>query len=364
MVCVGLSVALWTAVSSADDVPALISKLKAVGKEGVGNEPASQAAQELTKQEPRAIIELLRAMDDDQLVASNWLRGVVDAIAERALQQGQALPAAELDAFVRARQHAGIARRLAFEWLTRVDATAADRLVPGMLDDPAGELRREAVAREIDRAQQRLDANDRAGALAAFQKTFSVARDRRQVDQIAKQIKSLGRTVDLVKHYGLIRQWQLIAPFDNTDEAGFDQPYPPEQGIDLKAEYPGKAGPVRWATHESADAMAVVDLNKVIGKHMGVVAYALGHVESPKQQRVCIRAGTPNAVKIWLNGQQVFFREEYHHGMDMDQHRTTGILQPGRNTILVKICQNEQTEEWAQNWMFQVRVCDFSGGGL
>jgi hypothetical protein len=28
---------------------------------------------------------------------------------------------------------------------------------------------------------------------------------------------------------------------------------------------------------------------------------------------------------------------------------------------LLKICQNEQTEEWAQNWAFQFRVCDAIG---
>jgi hypothetical protein len=28
---------------------------------------------------------------------------------------------------------------------------------------------------------------------------------------------------------------------------------------------------------------------------------------------------------------------------------------------LLKICQNEQTEDWAQRWEFQVRICDSSG---
>jgi hypothetical protein len=29
--------------------------------------------------------------------------------------------------------------------------------------------------------------------------------------------------------------------------------------------------------------------------------------------------------------------------------------------ILVKCLQNEQTEDWAQNWDFQLRVCDATG---
>ncbi len=40
-------------------------------------------------------------------------------------------------------------RRLAFEWLTKIDPAAPGRLIPGFLNDPSLELRREAVARLI-----------------------------------------------------------------------------------------------------------------------------------------------------------------------------------------------------------------------
>ena len=45
----------------------------------------------------------------------------------------------------------------------------------------------------------------------------------------------------------------------------------------------------------------------------------------------------------------------------MDQYVGAGELQAGRNLILLKLCQNEQTEEWAQDWKFQLRVCDATG---
>jgi hypothetical protein len=32
--------------------------------------------------------------------------------------------------------------------------------------------------------------------------------------------------------------------------------------------------------------------------------------------------------------------------------------------VLIKLCQNEQTDDWAQSWSFQLRVCDLTGGGL
>jgi hypothetical protein len=39
-------------------------------------------------------------------------------------------------------------------------------------------------------------------------------------------------------------------------------------------------------------------------------------------------------------------------------------LKVGRNEILVKVCQNEQKEDWAQLWSFQLRVCDNLGGAI
>jgi hypothetical protein len=57
----------------------------------------------------------------------------------------------------------------------------------------------------------------------------------------------------------------------------------------------------------------------------------------------------------------VFAREEYHRGMNLDQYRMRGKLKAGKNVILIKICQNEQTEDWAQRWQFQFRVVDATG---
>jgi hypothetical protein len=71
--------------------------------------------------------------------------------------------------------------------------------------------------------------------------------------------------------------------------------------------------------------------------------------------------GCINACKIWLNGELLLEREVYHTGMDIDQYVGKGKLKSGRNMILVKVCQNEQTEDWAQSWQFQLRVCDSRG---
>ena len=72
--------------------------------------------------------------------------------------------------------------------------------------------------------------------------------------------------------------------------------------------------------------------------------------------------GMRQAGDIYLNGKDIYFREEYHHGMQMDQHVGRGQLRAGRNEILIKVCQNEQEDSWAQQWSFQLRICDGLGG--
>jgi hypothetical protein len=102
-------------------------------------------------------------------------------------------------------------------------------------------------------------------------------------------------------------------------------------------------------------------LNKLIAPHKGAVAYAYHEFDADRAEAVEIRIGTPNGWKLWVNGELIFDHEEYHMTMQMDQYRPRALLRAGANQILLKICQNEQSEDWAQSWEFQVRVCDSSG---
>ena len=72
-------------------------------------------------------------------------------------------------------------------------------------------------------------------------------------------------------------------------------------------------------------------------------------------------ASRPNAWKLWLNGKYLFGRDEYHRGMAIDQYRVPAKLKAGKNVILLKLCQNEQDDDWAQRYQIQIRVCDPSG---
>ena len=62
-----------------------------------------------------------------------------------------------------------------------------------------------------------------------------------------------------------------------------------------------------------------------------------------------------------MNGEFLFGRDEYHRGMAIDQYRVPAKLKAGKNVILLKLCQNEQEDDWAQRYQIQIRVCDPSG---
>jgi hypothetical protein len=112
------------------------------------------------------------------------------------------------------------------------------------------------------------------------------------------------------------------------------------------------------------DDLGTVDLNKPLGEHKGVAGYAVSEFVSDRRQEVQLRLSSDDAVKLWLNGKLVNQYPVYHSGTHPDQYVNTVVLEPGRNVILVKVCQNEIPQDWARQWDFQLRVCDVDGAGI
>jgi len=345
------------ATTNAADVQPLLKTLQAVGPEGAGHREAARAWGQLAQADAADLPTILAGLDQAGPLAANWIRTAIDAIAERELRSGGRLPAAQLEAFVLDTRHAPRARRLAYEWLARVDRTAPTRLIPRMLNDPSLELRRDAVESWIEKATALEESGKNDRALAVYQEAFASARDLDQVKLLAGRIEKLGGSVDLPRHFGFLVRWKLIAPFDNTGEKGHDTVYPPEKEIDLAASYPGKHGPVRWIDHQTDDDYGTIDFNEAFREEKAVAGYATTEFFSERRQEVQFRLTTRNAVKLWLNGTLIDEHIIYHAGSELDQYISTAVLKPGRNVILVKICQNEQTQSWANTWQFQLRVC-------
>jgi hypothetical protein len=346
------------------DTGKFIATLKSVGPEGKRNAEAREALRRLVESDAKSLPVILRSFRDADPLAANWLRSAVETIADRTLRKGDRLPEPELEKFILDRSQNARARRLAFELLVKVDDGVRDRLVPGMLNDPSPEMRRDAVTRLIDEAKQLKADESLQEAIAVYRKALSGAVNDDQVKQIVEPLKELGEEVDLQRHFGFLSRWSLIGPFNNKDRVGFGTTYPPEEKIELAAQYPGQLGEVKWQPLSTEDDYGIVDVAKQISPYKGAVMYATTEYHSNDERNVELRLGTPNAWILWVNGKKVFDREEYHRGTRLDQYRVPVKLKPGRNTILLKLCQNEQTQDWAQRYQFQLRVCDAAGAGV
>ena len=359
-----LGTALAAALPAHADFTSDLAAIRQVGGEGKGNVQAAAAWQSLAKGGAQTLVPLLAAMDDANDFAANYLRSAVDAIADRELSAKRPLPQAELEKFLADTKHNPRARRLAYELIARIAPATGEKLLPTFLNDPSVELRRDAVQRLIDAADKALAAGDKAAATKEFSYALTYARDEAQIKKVAGELRKLGQEVDLPKHFGFLTHWKLIGAFDNTKLVGFDTAYPPEKELNLTASYPGKVEPARWVDVATPNDYGMVDFNRPFGDMKGVTGYAFTEFNAAAAGPAELRLGCKNGWKVWFNGKLLFGRDEYHRGARIDQYRLPVELKAGKNTILVKVCQNEEVKDWTKEWEFQLRVCDATGTAI
>lgn len=338
--------------------------VKAVGPEGRGNAGASRAWQSLSQAKAGDIVTILGAMDDAGPLAANWLRGALHAVADRELSAGRPLPIGDLKGFIKDTRHNPRARRFAFDLIAQGDANVAEAMVPGFINDPSVELRREAVGSVIAGAAEAKAAGRKDAAMEGYGRALRYARDVDQIQASVKALREFGQVVDVPKQFGFLMEWSVIGPFDNTEREGFARVYPPEESVDLAAEHDGKGRKVKWRAFTSEDEYGLVDMNSALEMKKEVTAYAFAEFEAEKAGPAELRLGSKNAWKVWVNGRFVFGRDEYHRGKRIDQYRLPVELKRGMNTILVKVCQDEQEKPWTKEWDFQLRVSDATGAAI
>jgi hypothetical protein len=324
-----------------------LAAIQAVGKEGSGNDAAAKAWAKLVAAGPPALMPVLGSFEGASPASQNWFRTAAYAIAEAETQAGRKLDAEALTKFTADTQRPPAARRIAFELLKDQDAAAAKALLSKFTNDPSLELRREAIAERIE-----------TNSATELRVLFGFARDKDQVEDIAKRLKERKSEVNITKHFGYITQWDVVGPFDNKEGKGYTTAHEPEVAG------PAKDSAKAWKPAQSSATYGTIDLNTAIGKHKDAVAYAKAVIVVDADTPAELRVASQNAVKFYVNGAEVFAREEYHHGTRMDQHTASITLKKGENTILLKVCQNDMSYSWAQAWGFAARICDATGGKL
>ncbi len=356
--CLVLLLALPGLAADPPGVADALTTLRAVKKEGDGNAEAAKAWKVVVSAGADALVPTLAAFDGGTPTAANWLRTAADAIAEGELAAGRKLDEAALTAFVTDAKRHPEAREIAFAWLGKQNAAAADALLPKFVTDPSLVLRRNAIDTLFTRQTTRSSPPD----VAVLKDLFAAARDKDQVEQIAKELKNQKAEPDIAKHFGYVTEWHAVGPFDNKAGAGYAVAHPPEKAVDLTAKYgDAKRG---WVHTQSDQNYGTINLNEALGKHMDAVGYAYAEIVADADTPAQLRVASQNAVKFVVDGKELLAREEYHHGQSMDQHIAVFTLKKGTNAILLKVCQNNQKDSWAQAWGFSARLCDATGGKL
>ena len=159
----------------------------------------------------------------------------------------------------------------------------------------------------------------------------------------------------LIQKTGFITEdaWMILGPFDNAGGIGFNTEYIPEKmpQIDTTAKYDGKNGKVSWQKSTDDNLYGHIHLG---GRVDWCVGYAFATVNSPDEREVEFRFDSDDQGKIWLNGIEVFSHTKTFTA-EIDNFIIPVTLQPGKNSILVKVC--EETGGWG----FYLRITDKKG---
>ena len=188
--------------------------------------------------------------------------------------------------------------------------------------------------------------------------------------QVLRDIGSEEAIAELQKAgYAICKNFILIAPFDNANNAGFDTEYPPEKSIDFDKFYAGQDKIARWGKVEPHTLDIHLDLAYAHfesfertgieygwnNSHTEAVAYALTYINAPKNMSAQLKIGSCDGVKVWLNGEQVW-SNNVSRKAKIDEDVVPVQLSEGRNELLLKVV-NHETNDWG----FYCRVTDVSG---
>ena len=133
-------------------------------------------------------------------------------------------------------------------------------------------------------------------------------------------------------------KWQQCGPFDNTGNKGYATVYPPETGIDLKGEYPGKNNQkATWREVEFPDA--TLNSVKIYREedHTFMTVYLHREITTNKAVEFPISFGGGGPIAAWVNGAKVLSHNEQHQPAP-DQATALVRLKPGKNDLLIKYC--------------------------
>ena len=135
-------------------------------------------------------------------------------------------------------------------------------------------------------------------------------------------------------------KWYFAGPFDNPNRKGIDVAYPPEKTVDLKASFVGKNGAkFGWQEYKEFDLGKVLNIKSIIpDDNLDAGVYFYHEFESTDAGRLPISLGADDTMSVWFNGSRLL-SEDHERAAAPDQFTAQLKLKPGKNQLLLKVCQ-------------------------
>ena len=148
-------------------------------------------------------------------------------------------------------------------------------------------------------------------------------------------------------------KWLVLGPFDNAGGIGYNTAYIPENAtqIDTTKKYESIVAQIHWEKSEDDTLNGYISLGDDVDWG---VAYAFATVISPDAREAQFRFDSDDQAKVWLNGEQIF-KHTKAFSAEIDKYIIPVTLKPGKNNILVKVCEE------TQGWGFYLRITDTDG---
>lgn len=187
----------------------------------------------------------------------------------------------------------------------------------------------------IDDLIVELDPNSTSSLKLQIDANFSLAEYYRENGEPGKADAHIQKTCFVTED-----AWMVLGPFDNAGGIGFDTAYIPENitEIDLTTTHDGQIGPVRWKKLSDRKLNGYIHLGERDVNWQ--VFYAFATVTSPDEREVQLRFDSDDQGKIWLNGREAFTHTKTY-AVRLDTYVIPVTLKQGRNSILVKACNEE-----------------------
>jgi hypothetical protein len=166
--------------------------------------------------------------------------------------------------------------------------------------------------------------------------------------------------VDLVANYvaeitgnaGLIRNWKVCGPFDNSGGAGLRSAFGPETELDFAKTYPGKGGkPAAWKDFRVDEPTGLFHFGAVVGDVGEATAYAYAPLPSDRDRVAYLRLTGSDMFEVILNGRKIMQRlvsQPFWYDWDI----VPLALVAGPNHLLIKV------HRFGGQWSLRARIAE------